>query len=316
MDGFGENEGVVVFGATNRMDVLDPAVMRAGRFDRKIHFGLPDKNERREIFNYYFGKVMWEDNGEKGDVCERIVEVSYGLTGADVSNVVNEAVILAVKGGRKGVNGRDLMGALEYVLCGKEKRNYYMTDMERRVVAYHESGHALMGWILRGCSVPVRVSMIPTGKSALGYTMRENEERKLRTRDGMLGEIGMMLGGRIAEEIFCGEITTGASDDFKRAVEQAKSMVMDYNFFMDSYVMNDGCIGKTSKETVDEIASKIVRSLYGICKVEMEKRRGKVEEMVGLLMERGKIEGIEIGEIFGEDMRDEVKIGEDFFSEF
>ena len=314
MDGFGSNEGVVVFGATNRSEILDPAIMRAGRFDRKIHFGLPDKNDRREIFSYYFGKVLWEEKDD--EICEKIVGVSYGLTGADINNVVNEGVILAVKEGRKGVKGQDMMRALEYVLCGKEKKNYYLTDMERKVVAYHESGHAFIGWIMKGCSIPVRVSMIPTGKSALGYTMRENEEKKLRTKEGMLGEIGMMLGGRIAEEIFIGEITTGASDDFKKAVEQAKSMVMDYNFFMDSYVMNDGYIGKTSRKTVDEVASRIVRGLYGICKEEMEKRRGKVEEMVKVLMERGKMEVNEIGEIFGEDMRDIVKIGEDFFSEF
>jgi len=308
MDGFGSNEGVVVFGATNRVDVLDPAILRAGRFDRKIHFGLPDKNDRMEIFRYYFGKVKWVNDNERDDVIDKIVGVSYGLTGADVSNVVNEGVILAVKEKRDGVNGDDMMRALEYVLCGKERRNYFMTDKERKVVAYHESGHALMGWILRGCSIPVRISMIPTGKSALGYTMRENEERKLRTKEEMLAEIGMMLGGRLAEDIFIGEITTGASDDFKKAISHAKSMVIDYNFFMDDYVLNEEYLGDSSKKVIDEVATKIVRGMYKIGRENMGIYGDKLEKMVERLMEEGKLEGGVIGELFGEEIRDVLRL--------
>lgn len=306
MDGFGINDGIVVFGATNRAEVLDPAILRAGRFDRKVHFGLPDKNDRREIFSYYFRKVKWVNNEERDNILEKIVGVSYGLTGADVSNLVNEAVILAVGEKRNGLIGEDIMRSLEYVVCGKEKKNYFMTEREKKVVAYHESGHALMGWILKGCSVPVRVSMIPTGKSALGYTMRENEENKLKTKEEMLAEIGMMLGGRLAEEIFIGEITTGASDDFKKAINQAKSMVIDYNFFMDDYVLNEEGLGDDSKKMIDKVSTKIVRSMYKIGKENMEKYRDILEKMVNRLRNEGKLEGKVIGEIFGEDIRDVV----------
>ena len=309
MDGFSDNDGIMVFGATNRVEMLDPAIMRSGRFDRKVHFGLPDKNDRQSIFEYYFKDVKWDEVKSMEVSLEQIVPISYGLTGADISNLVNEACISAVRGGRELVNSGDIMGAYEYIVCGKEKKNYFMTEKERKAVAYHESGHALLGWIFKGCSLPTLVSIIPTGKSALGYTLRENEERKLKTVEEMLGEIGMMLGGRLAEEIFVGEVTTGASDDFRRAVEQAKSMVIDYNFFVDYYVLNEGCIGSDSKKRVDEIATRIVQDVYKIGRKEMEKYSTKIEEMVKLLEEQKKIDGGKIGEIFGEEIEDVVRLG-------
>lgn len=308
MDGFESNEGILVLGATNRAEVLDKAIMRAGRFDRKIYFGLPDKNDRSEIFEYYFGKTIWKDIVLKQKALDDIVPISYGLTGADICNILNEAAIKVCKEDRNGVTYDDIMEAFGYVICGKEKKNYFMTDEERKVVAYHECGHALMGWIMKGCSAPVKISMIPTGKSALGYTLRENEEKKLKKLQEMLAEIGMMLGGRLAEEIFVGSITTGASDDFKKAIEQAKSMVIDYNFFVDYYLLNDGAVGGESKRLIDELATKIVRDIYKIGRRYMKEYSKELEEMVIRLGENRKLGKEDISEIFGKNMREIVEL--------
>ena len=170
MDGFNTDDGVIVFGATNRVDMLDPAVMRPGRFDRKIIFSVPEKNDRMEIFNYYFDKIKLNEELDKEEEIDRITDITYGFSGADISNMCNEATIIATRKEKNSVDSEDLMDAYEYINIGTEKKNYFLLEDEKKCIAYHETGHAFLAHVLKDAERPVQISIIPRGKSALGYT--------------------------------------------------------------------------------------------------------------------------------------------------
>ena len=225
MDGFGVNEGIIVMAATNRVDILDPAILRPGRFDRKVAVGRPDVKGREEIL-----KVHAKDKplGEDVDL-EQIAKTTAGFTGADLENLLNEAAIQAAREGRGFVLQQDIKNSFIKVGIGAEKKSKVISDKEKRITAYHEAGHAILFHVLPDMEPVYTISIIPTGMGAAGYTMPLPEQDEMfNTRGKMLQDITTLLGGRVAEEIIFGDITTGASNDIKRATQTARSMVMKY----------------------------------------------------------------------------------------
>ena len=225
MDGFGVNEGIIVMAATNRVDILDPAILRPGRFDRKVAVGRPDVKGREEIL-----RVHAKDKplGEDVDLAQ-IARTTAGFTGADLENLLNEAAIEAARQGRGFILQSDIKGAFIKVGIGAEKKSKVISEKEKRITAYHESGHAILFHVLPDMDPVYTISIIPTGMGAAGYTMPLPDHDELfNTKGKMLQDIMTLLGGRIAEEIIFGDITTGASNDIKRATATARSMVMKY----------------------------------------------------------------------------------------
>ena len=225
MDGFGVNEGIIVMAATNRVDILDPAILRPGRFDRKVAVGRPDVKGREEILRVH---VKDKPLGEDVDLAQ-IAQTTAGFTGADLENLMNEAAIMAAKATRSYITQQDINHAFIKVGIGAEKRSKVISDKEKKITAYHEAGHAILFHVLPDMDPVYTISIIPTGVGAAGYTMPlpENDEM-FNTKGKMLQDITTLLGGRVAEELIFNDITTGASNDIKRATGTARAMVMQY----------------------------------------------------------------------------------------
>jgi AFG3 family protein len=225
MDGFSDNENILVIASTNRHKSLDSALTRSGRFDRKLVIDLPNIAERQEIFNLYLDKIPIEDID---DFSLKLAKKTSGVSGADVSNICNQAAILAVREEKDFVEWNHLERAIDDILIGIEKRSRMMTDQEKKIVAHHEAGHALMGYLLKDCSPPIKVSIIPRGVDALGFSQQEPEEKKLYNKDELLSKVSVLYGGRAAENIIFDSVTTGASDDIEKATDILYSMITTY----------------------------------------------------------------------------------------
>jgi len=235
MDGFGVNEGIIVMAATNRVDILDPAILRPGRFDRKISVGAPDVRGREDILKVHArNKPLAEDVDLK-----QVAQTTAGFTGADLENLLNEAAILAAKSNRQYITMEDIRKSFIKVGIGAEKKSRVISDKEKKITAYHESGHAILFHVLPDMDPVYTISIIPTGPGAAGYTMPLPEKDEIfMTKGRMLQDIMVLLGGRIAEEIIFGDITTGASNDIKRATRQARKMVTKYGMSENIGVIN------------------------------------------------------------------------------
>ena len=224
MDGFGSNSGVIVLAATNRADILDKALMRAGRFDRQIHVSLPDLNERKEIFAVHTRKLKLSPDFDM----EAIAKNTPGFSGADIANVCNEAALGAARKGKTSIDNRDFSDAVDRVVAGIERKKTLMSPQEKRLTAYHEAGHAVVGWLLEGCDPVLKISIIPRGQ-ALGLTWSLPDEKVMMSRDGMKDEMCMLVAGRVAEKIIGGGVPcTGALNDFERMTKMAYAMVSYY----------------------------------------------------------------------------------------
>ena len=223
MDGFGTNSGVIILAATNRADVLDSALLRAGRFDRQIHVELPDLQERKEIFQVHLRPIKMDESVD----LDFLSKQTPGFSGADIANVCNEAALIAARGGRKKVTKQDFMDAVDRIVGGLERKNKIMTDEEKRSIAYHEAGHATISWMLRWANPLVKVTIVPRGM-ALGAAWYLPEERQLTNEEHILDELCSLLGGRAAEQLFLHQTSTGALNDLERATKQAYAMVAFY----------------------------------------------------------------------------------------
>ena len=223
MDGFGTNSGVIILAATNRADVLDSALLRAGRFDRQIHVELPDLQERKEIFGVHLRPIKMDDSID----IDFLAKQTPGFSGADIANVCNEAALIAARNNHKKVNKQDFMDAVDRIIGGLERKNKIMTEEEKRSIAYHEAGHATISWKLRYANPLVKVTIVPRGM-ALGAAWYLPEERQLTNREHLLDELCSLLGGRAAEELFLNQTSTGALNDLERATKQAYAMVAYY----------------------------------------------------------------------------------------
>ncbi len=314
MDGFGVNEGIIVMAATNRVDILDPAILRPGRFDRKVMVGRPDVRGRREILDVHAkGKPLGDDVD-----LDQIAQTTAGFTGADLENLLNEAAILAAKEGRVYLKQQDIQRSFVKVGIGAEKKSKVVSEKEKRITAYHEAGHAILFHVLPDVGPVYSVSIIPTGVGAAGYTMPLPEKDEMfSTRGKMLQEITVSLGGRVAEEMIFDDITTGASQDIKQATAMAKSMVtkfgMSEKLGLINYDSNNEEVfvgrdfgtpvrgyGEEVAGTIDREIKRIIDECYANAKTIIKEHQYVLDACAELLLEKEKITGEEFGALFYE----------------
>lgn len=312
MDGFGVNEGIIVMAATNRVDILDPAIMRPGRFDRKVYVGRPDIGGREEILHVHAkNKPLGDDVDLK-----QIAQTTAGFTGADLENLLNEAAIVAAKEDRAFVTQEDIKKSFVKVGIGAEKKSRVISEKEKRITAFHESGHAILFHLLPDVGPVYTVSIIPTGNGAAGYTMPLPEKDEMfNTKGKMLQDIIVSLGGRVAEELVFDDITTGASQDIKQATKMAKAMVTRYgmsdNIGLICYDNDDDevFIGRDLAHTrgysegvasaIDQEVKRIIDDCYKKAKDMIMENRGVLDACANLLLEKEKIGQEEFEALFG-----------------
>ena len=307
MDGFDTRVGVILMAATNRPEILDPALLRPGRFDRHILVDRPDKVGRKEILQVHMKKIK---TGPDVDL-EILANMTPGMVGADLANLVNEAALLAVRRNKKEVSMSEFSEAVERIVAGLEKKNRLINPMERKTVAYHEMGHALVALSLPGTDPVHKISIIPRGISALGYTMQvPTEDRFLMRKTELLNKIASLLGGRAAEEIIFGDISTGAHSDLSRATDIAKSMIREYGMsaklgqvylspekrpqFMDLGMREGGDYSEATAEMIDQEIREIISSEYTRALDILKSKQDILEKGAQLLLEKEKIDGEEI----------------------
>ena len=303
MDGFEQNEAVILIAATNRPDILDPALLRPGRFDRQVTVDRPDVKGREQII-----RVHSEGKPLAGDIdFGRLAKLTPGFTGADLMNLMNESALLAARRKKSKITMDEVEEAMERVIAGPQRKSRVMTDRERATIAYHESGHALVGHILENSDPVHKISIISRGQ-ALGYTLQlPEEDHFLNTRDGMLDQIAVLLGGRTAEELFCDDITTGASNDLERATKIARQMVTRLGmsealgtqvfgeaqhqvFLGRDYADHQDYSAETAKRIDDEV-ERIMREAHQRAREVLEAHRDRMEAMANVLLARETVEG-------------------------
>ena len=316
MDGFEGNNGVIILAATNRPESLDPALTRPGRFDRRVPVELPDLKGREEILKVHAKKIRTEGSVDY----HTIARMASGASGADLANIINEAALRAVRNGRTSVTQEDLEESIEVVIAGYQKKNAVLSDREKRVVAYHEIGHALVA-ASQSHSAPVqKITIIPRTSGALGYTMQvEQSDKYLMTRVELENRIATLTGGRAAEEVVFGEVTTGASNDIEQATKLARSMITRYGMSDDfdmvalETVNNQYLGGDASLACSAETQREIDRKVVGLVKAQHEKarqilnaNRAKLDELAQFLYEKETITGEEFMQIFNADGKKEA----------
>ena len=307
MDGFEDNTGVIILAATNRPEALDPALLRPGRFDRRVPVELPDLKGREEILKVHARKVRLEPDVD----FNKIARMASGASGAELANIVNEAALRAVRDGRKTATQADLEESIEVVIAGYQKKNAILTDKEKCIVAYHEIGHALVA-ALQNHSAPVqKITIIPRTSGALGYTMQVDEgEHYLMSRDEIVNKIATLTGGRAAEQVAFNSITTGASNDIEQATKLARAMITRYGMNDDfgmvamETVTNQYLGGDTSLSCSPETQARIDAEVVKLIKEQYEKavkiltdNRRKLDELAQYLYEKETITGDEFMEI-------------------
>lgn len=305
MDGFGSNSGVIILAATNRADILDKALLRAGRFDRQIHVELPDLNERKEIFGVHLRPIKIDESVD----AEFLARQTPGFSGADIANVCNEAALIAARNGKKSVQKEDFMNAVDRIVGGLEKRSKITTEEERKCIANHEAGHATLSWLLEHANPLVKVTIVPRGK-ALGAAWYLPEERQITTREQLQDEMCATLGGRAAEELVLGKISTGASNDLERVTKQAYAMVVYFGMsdklpnlnYYDSTGQDWGFTKPYSEETaklIDTEVQKIINEQYDRAKRILSENKEGHSKLAQVLLDREVIYSEDVEHIFG-----------------
>ena len=303
MDGFGTNSGVIIMAATNRADVLDKALLRAGRFDRQIHVDLPDLNERKEIFQVHLHPVKTDATLD----IDFLARQTPGFSGADIANVCNEAALIAARNNKKSVSKDDFLAAVDRIVGGLEKKNKVMTDEEKHTIALHEAGHASISWLLQYANPLVKVTIVPRGR-ALGAAWYLPEERQITTREQMLDEICALLGGRVAEELFTGHISSGAMNDLERVTKQAYAMIaymgMGENLPNLCYYNNEEYnfqrpYSEATAKLIDEEVKHMIAVQYERAKKILSENSEKHAQLAQLLFEREVIFADDVEKIFG-----------------
>ncbi|MRT17048.1 ATP-dependent zinc metalloprotease FtsH [Vitellibacter sp. q18] len=307
MDGFGTNTNVIVLAATNRADVLDKALMRAGRFDRQIYVDLPDVRERKEIFEVHLRPIKKDEELDT----DFLAKQTPGFSGADIANVCNEAALIAARNGKKSVGRQDFLDAVDRIVGGLEKKNKIMTVDEKRAIAFHEAGHATVSWMLEHAAPLVKVTIVPRGQS-LGAAWYLPEERLIIHPEQMLDEMCAALGGRAAEKVIFNRISTGALSDLEKVTKQARAMVTIYGLnekignltYYDSsgqseYNFNKPYSEKTA-ELIDQEISKLVEEQYERAVKILEENKDKLTELANVLLEKEVIFKDNLQKIFGD----------------
>ena len=313
MDGFDSDKGVIIMAATNRPDVLDQALMRPGRFDRQIMIDKPDRREREMIFEVHIQDLLVGD----GVNLEVLAGQTPGFAGAEIANVCNEAALLAAREDKKAIGMEDFEQSIDRVIGGLEKKNKLISPEEKEIIAYHESGHAIVGWFLEHTDPVVKVSIVPRGMAALGYSQSMPEERYLYSRQALLDRMAMMLGGRVAEEIIFGEVTTGAQNDLQRITKMAYAMVTDYGMSErvgnvsfnlssngegggDEQPMFEKPYSDDTARAIDEEVKAIVDEVRVRARELLETHRDKLDDMAETLLEKEVIGPETLVDLLGE----------------
>ena len=305
MDGFGTNSGVIILAATNRADVLDRALMRAGRFDRQIYVDMPDLNERKEIFDVHLKPLKLEKKLDK----DFLARQTPGFSGADIANICNEAALIAARKKKTSVQKQDFLDAVDRIIGGLEKKNKIITKQEKKTIAYHESGHATVSWMLEHANPLVKVTIVPRGRS-LGAAWYLPEERSLTTTEQILDEMCAALGGRAAESIIFNKISTGALSDLEKVTKQAMAMVTIYGLdekignvsYYDSQNQGYGFTKPYSEETakiIDQEIKKIIDTQYERAKAILKKHEDKLHQLANKLLESEVIFKEDLETVFG-----------------
>jgi len=305
MDGFGSNSGVIILAATNRADILDKALLRAGRFDRQIYVDLPDLNDRVAIFNVH----LRNKKIEAGLDVELLARQTPGFSGADIANVCNEAALIAARRNKKVIERQDFIDAVDRIIGGLEKRSKILTDEEKRAIAIHEAGHATVSWHLQYANPLIKVTIVPRGK-ALGAAWYLPEERQIVPQQALLDEICATLGGRAAEELFLGHISTGAANDLERVTKQAYAMVVYYGMsenlpnisYYDSTGQSYGFTKPYSEhraENIDREVSRIIAEQYERAKQLLREKSAGHADLADILVSREVIFTEDVEKIFG-----------------
>ena len=306
MDGFQTNAGVIILAATNRADILDKALMRAGRFDRQIEVGLPEVHERKEIFEVHLRKLKLDESLDR----DFLAKQTPGFSGADIAHVCNEAALIAARHNKSCVGKEDFLAAIDRIIGGLERKNKVISPMEKKTIAYHEAGHATVSWMLEHANPLVKVTIIPRGK-ALGAAWYLPEERSITTREQMMDELASLLAGRIAEEKFFGHLSTGALNDLERVTKMCYAMVAYYGMseevgsmsYYDSTGQSDMAFTKpyserTAQQIDDEVRALIAKAREMAERVIDEQREGIIE-LAELLLEREVVFTEDVERIFG-----------------
>ena len=304
MDGFGSNSGIIILAATNRVDVLDQALLRAGRFDRQIHVDLPDLNERKEIFGVHLRPIKVDESLD----IDLLARQTPGFSGADIANVCNEAALIAARHGKKAVTKQDFLDAVDRIIGGLEKKNKITTEEERRSIAIHEAGHAAISWLLEYANPLIKVTIVPRGR-ALGAAWYLPEERQITTKEQMLDEMCATLGGRAAEELFIGRISSGAMNDLERVTKQAYGMTaymgmsdklpnLCYYNAGDEFGFNKPYSEHTA-ELIDNEVKRMINEQYERAKRILTENKEKHNQLAQRLVEREVIFAEDVEEIFG-----------------
>ncbi|HPE88643.1 MAG TPA: ATP-dependent zinc metalloprotease FtsH [Spirochaetia bacterium] len=304
MDGFDATSGLIILAATNRPDVLDPALLRPGRFDRQVGVDRPDIVGREAILDIHSKAVKLDPAAD----LKKVARATPGFVGADLANVVNEAALLAVRAGRKKVHQADFEKAVEKIMTGLEKKSRVMNPDERRVIAYHEAGHAIVAAFTPEADPVQKVSIVPRGFGALGFTLQVPiEDRYIVTEDKLLGEIDVLMGGRAAEELTFGKVSTGAANDITRATDIARRMITDYGMserYRNVALTKRGAgmmgpsaepvmareYGEETQRYIDETVAATVAARYDIARRRLEERRALLDELAGELLEKESID--------------------------
>ena len=312
MDGFQTNAGVIILAATNRADVLDRALLRAGRFDRQIYIELPDLEERKAIFKVHMRNLKMDDSTS----VDFLAKQTPGFSGADIANACNEAALIAARGDKKVIEKQDFLDAIDRIVGGLEKRNKIISQHEKKVIAYHESGHAAVSWLLEHAHPLVKVTIVPRGK-ALGAAWYLPDERQITTYEQMIDEIVATLGGRAAEDIVFGKISTGALNDLEKVTKQAYAMVAFYGLnkkignisYYDSSGQSEYSFSKPfSEETarvIDDEIHKMVEECYSKAKELLTDNREKLNQLAEILLLKEVIFREDLEKIFGKRLFDD-----------
>jgi cell division protease FtsH len=305
MDGFGGDTGIIILAATNRPDVLDSALLRPGRFDRQISIDRPDVKGREEIFKVHLGPIKVSENLD----VHKLAEQTPGFAGADIANVCNEAALIAARKGKTGVEMKDFQDAIDRVIGGLEKKNKIISKEEKEVIAYHEAGHAICGWFLEHAYPLLKVTIVPRGTAALGYAQYTPKEQYLYTIEQLTDQMCMTLGGRAAEQIFFGKISTGASNDLQQISKMAYSMVTTYG--MNEKIGNVSFYDPSQENTfqkpfseetgkiIDEEVRKMIAEAYQRTLALLSEKKEQVEKLAKALLEREVLHKSDVEELIG-----------------
>ena len=305
MDGFGGDTGIIILAATNRPDVLDSALLRPGRFDRQISIDRPDVKGRQEIFKVHLGPIKVSESLD----IYKLAEQTPGFAGADIANVCNEAALIAARKGKTGVEMQDFQDAIDRVIGGLEKKNKIISPNEKEVIAYHEAGHATCGWFLEHAYPLLKVTIVPRGTAALGYAQYTPKEQYLYTIEQLTDQMCMTLGGRAAEQIFFGKISTGASNDLQQISKMAYSMVTTYG--MNEKIGNVSFYDPSQENTfqkpfseetgkiIDEEVRKMIAEAYQRTLQLLTEHKEEVEKLAKALLDKEVLHKSDVEELIG-----------------